>query len=680
MQNKILNNRYKIIQEVGRGGMAIVYSAEDTLLGRRVAIKMLRPEYNSDDEFIKKFRHEARSVAKLTDPNVVSIYDIVVDEQKIYLVMEIIDGQTLKDLIKKRKTLSIAESLEIARQIASALSAAHKNKIIHCDIKPHNIILTDNKDVKVTDFGIARAVSQSTMKMTETIVGSAHYFSPEQAKGGEIKAYSDIYALGVVLYEMTTGELPFQGESPISVALKHIQQEPTPPSQINTSIPEAVNNLILKAMAKDPADRFQNVDQLKNEIIYCLKNLNIKESQNKKENDFTSEETKIMKKADFNFDKEEKQESDSTSKKELSEKQNKKNEEITAVINGDLLKKKKQTVANSESKSTYQSLKEKFNNSKYKKLLTISAAVILFLLITIGGIVLFFNQYTNVPIVEVPMIEEHSLSEAQKIISEVGLNLAKNKERVFSEEIKKDHIISQQPEAGERIKQSRAINITVSKGAQLIEVPNLNSKSLREALLELDNLSLNSGDIQYIFRLSEEPGTVINQIPAPGAEVEKGSEITLFVSRGERDISVQMPDLTGLTQDQAMALIKDKSLSVGQVKVEDSTRFTAGQVISQSIKAGELLPKEIAVDFVISRGSSNLSSENKHLNRISVNLNGNQSKEVRIVVEDDNGEDQVYQAVHNPGDNIIRDIQSQGETEVRIYFDEQLIRKENFGG
>ena len=197
---------------------------------------------------------------------------------------------------------------------------------------------------------------------------------------------------------------------------------------------------------------------------------------------------------------------------------------------------------------------------------------------------------------------------------------------------------------------------------------------------ELDNLSLKSGDIQYIFRLSEEPGTVINQIPAAGAEVEKGSEITLFVSRGERDISVRMPDLSGLSQAEAFELLKENGLNIGQVSVESSDRFADGQVISQSVRAGEYLPRGIAVDFVVSRGSNFASDEDYNLNRISVNVTGNESREVRIVIEDDNGEDQVYQAIHEPGDNIIRDIISQGETKIKIYFDDQLIKSESFGG
>ncbi|TDP26910.1 Stk1 family PASTA domain-containing Ser/Thr kinase [Halanaerobium congolense] len=659
MQGKILNNRYKIIKEIGRGGMAIVYSARDTLLERTVALKMLRPEYKSDAEFIDKFRQEARAVARLSHPNVVSIYDIVVDDKRIYLVMEIVEGKTLKDIIKERNKLSIAESLEIARQIAAALSVAHGNQIVHCDIKPHNIILNDDMEVKVTDFGIARALSNSTVKVTETVVGSAHYFSPEQAKGGEIKAYSDVYSLGVVLYEMTTGELPFQGESPISVALKHIQQKPVEPSHINSDIPEEVNKLIMKAIAKDPADRYQDAYEMRQQITYCLKNLKNKGKKQTKKEKFNADETKVMKKPDFSFLNNSDHKQNNTNHKNTDKLQKNKNES-------------KAGAENSDSKGE--------NNNKYKKPLFIIAGILLFFLVSIGGVLFFFNQYTNVPIVQVPDIEGKSLSEARNMASEVGLSLLENEERVFSEELAENYIVNQQPRPGERIKQSRSINITVSKGPQLIKIPDFIGSSLREALIELDNLSLKSGDIQYIFRLSEEPGTVINQIPAAGAEVEKNSEVTLFVSRGERNISVRMPDLTGLEQAEAVNLIREKGLNVGQISVESSNRFIDGQVISQSIKAGEYLPRGIAVDFVISRGSTNSSAEDFHSNRISINVTGSERREVRIVIEDDNGEEQVYQAVHEPGDNIVRDIQSQGETELRIYFDDQLIKSESFGG
>ena len=676
MQGKILNNRYKIIKEIGRGGMAIVYSARDTLLERRVALKMLRPEYKSDDEFIDKFRQEARAVARLSHPNVVSIYDIVVDEERIYLVMEMVEGKNLKDLIEEKSKLSIAESLEIARQIAAALSVAHGNQIVHCDIKPHNIILNDDMEVKVTDFGIARAVSNSTVRVTETVVGSAHYFSPEQAKGGEIKAYSDIYSLGVVLYEMTTGELPFHGDSPISVALKHIQQQPVEPAQINKDIPDEVNSLIMKAIAKEPADRFQDAYEIREQITYCLKNLKKDSEKSSKKDKFNADETKVMKKSDFSFFNNSKDEN-------ITEPENNEDQAETED-NKSEFHKKKELKDNFSSKENFKKEKnDKKTNKEKNKLkspLFLTAAAIIFILLLFGGVILFFNQYTNVPIVQVPDIEGEQLAEAKKLASEVGLNLVESEERVFSEEVEADHIVSQQPTAGERIKQSRPLNITVSKGPQLIEIPDFSGNSLRESLLELDNLSLKSGDIQYIFRLSEDPGTVINQIPAAGAEVEKGSEVTLFVSRGERDISVRMPDLTGLTQSEAFDLLREKGLNIGQVSVENSIRFADGQVISQSVKAGEYLPRGIAVDFVISKGTESAEQKDFHLNRISVNVSGTNRRDVKIVVEDKNGEDQVYQAVHEPGDNIIRDIRSQGETEIRIYFDNQLIKTERFGG
>ena len=603
--------------------------------------------------------------------------------------MEIVEGKTLKDLIKERKKLSIAESLEIAGQIAAALSVAHGNQIVHCDIKPHNIILNDEHEVKVTDFGIARAVSNSTVRVTETVVGSAHYFSPEQAKGGEIKAYSDIYSLGVVLYEMTTGELPFHGESPISVALKHIQQQPVEPSKINNDIPDEVNDLIMKAIAKEPADRFQDAYEMRQQITYCLKNLKSGNKKADKKDDFNADETRVMKKSDFDFLTNSKKGSGNTAEKEQENQAEKKKEKKTENRKSFFKQKNDDKTeseqdiqpSGSEKEAADISRQEKSKtDNKYKKPLLITAAVILFFMIITAGTVFFFNQYTNVPVVEVPEIEGERLSEARKLASEVGLNLVENEERVFSEEIAAEHIVSQQPAAGERIKQSRPLNITVSKGPQLIEIPDFIGSSLREALIELDNLSLRSGDIQYIFRLSEEPGTVINQIPAAGAELEKGSEITLFVSRGERDISVRMPDLSGLNQAEAFDLLKENGLNIGQVSVESSERFADGQVISQSVRAGEYLPRGIAVDFVVSRGSNSASDEDYNLNRISVNVTGTESREVRIMVEDDNGEDQVYQAVHEPGDNIIRDIRSQGETEIKIYFDDQLIKSESFGG
>jgi serine/threonine-protein kinase len=444
----------------------------------------------------------------------------------------------------------------------------------------------------------------------------------------------------------------------------------------------------MKAIAKNPADRFQDAYEMRQQITYCLKNLRSTTKNINKKEKFNADETKVMKRTDFAFlnNSENNNKKNNNNNKTYDQQKNvdqkkSKNEKANNDKNMDSNSKKAAVLSDIE-KNNSKNKTEKNNNqkNKYKKPLFIIAGILLFFLISIGGLLLFFNQYTNVPIVQVPDIEDKSLIEARKMASEVGLNLLENKERVFSEELAENYVVTQQPTSGERIKQSRPLNITVSKGPQLIEIPNFVDNSLREALLELDNLSLSSGDIQYIFRLSEAPGTVINQIPAAGAEVEKGSEITLFVSRGERDISVKMPNLTGLQQSEAITLIREKGLNVGQISVESSNRFADGQVISQSVRAGEYLPKGIAVDFMISKGAASSSTEDFHSNRISINVTGSERREVRIIIEDDNGEEQVYQAIHEPGDNIVRDIQSQGNTELRIYFDNQLIKSENFGG
>jgi len=296
MIGKVLNERYKIIKKLGKGGMAVVYEAEDLILDRKVAIKMLRSEHVSDKSFIKKFHHEAKAVARLSHSNIVSIFDIGQDGDLHYLVMEDIEGENLKDIINRRGKLSSAEALDITNQILSALRVAHKNDIIHCDIKPHNILITLDKKVKVTDFGIAKAVSATTT-MTDTIMGSAHYFSPEQAKGGEIKAHSDLYSVGVVLYEMVTGEVPFKADSPISVALKHINEKPKRPIEINSKITNQMENLIMKALSKDPDNRFNNAEEMNESVLSILQKLKSKDDKDSTIVLSDAGDTKILKKS-----------------------------------------------------------------------------------------------------------------------------------------------------------------------------------------------------------------------------------------------------------------------------------------------------------------------------------------------------------------------------------------------
>jgi PASTA domain./Protein kinase domain. len=264
---KMLGNRYEILEEIGQGGMGIVYKARCHLLNRFVAIKILRPEFSHDEEFIKRFKYESQSAASLSHPNIVSIYDVGNEGNIYYIVMEYVKGKTLKQIIKEvNGHLSVDETISIASQVLRALDNAHRHNIIHRDIKPHNILITEDGIAKVTDFGIARAATDYTLTYNKNIIGTAQYFSPEQAKGGIVDEKSDIYSLGIVMYEMLTGQVPFEGDSPISVALKHIEEELVPPSKINRDIPKGIEDIIIKATQKDPTKRYSTAKEMLNDI------------------------------------------------------------------------------------------------------------------------------------------------------------------------------------------------------------------------------------------------------------------------------------------------------------------------------------------------------------------------------------------------------------------------------
>ena len=273
LEGKLLGGRYEIIEKIGNGGMATVYRATDKVLKRDVAVKILRDEFTTDEEFIKRFEVEAQSAARLTHPNIVSIYDVGVEDNFNYIVMELIRGKTLKEIILEEKgPLPWKWSVNVAIQIASALETAHRNNIIHRDIKPHNIIITEDGIAKVTDFGIAKAVSNSTITAFGTTIGSVHYFSPEHARGGFTDAKSDLYSLGVVLYEMVTGKVPFDADTPVSVALKHMQEKPQEPIEVNPNVPMAVNKIIMKALQKDTNLRYQTATDMLEDLRKALKN------------------------------------------------------------------------------------------------------------------------------------------------------------------------------------------------------------------------------------------------------------------------------------------------------------------------------------------------------------------------------------------------------------------------
>ncbi|MCF8001841.1 MAG: Stk1 family PASTA domain-containing Ser/Thr kinase [Halanaerobiales bacterium] len=652
MIGKLLNERYKIKKQIGSGGMALVYEAQDILLDRKVAIKMLRPEFVSDEDFINKFRHEAKAVARITHPNVVSIYDIVESEDSLYLVMEYIEGKDLKTLIKEREKLSIVEALDIANQVTAGVEVAHNNNIIHCDIKPHNILLTKNNQIKVTDFGIARAVSTSTMTITDTIMGSAHYFSPEQAQGKEINTYSDIYSIGVVLYEMISGEVPFKGDSPISVALKHIQNEPEELKNIMPSIPKQVNELVMKTLSKDPEDRFSNASELREELVNTLKNIEAAEQYNKDEFQEGNNDTKVLKKSEIK-------------KKGL----NNQKENVQKDNDENSSKSKSQKYFSPDSK----------NKSKLNKWIVWILVIVLLASASVFGLVYFFKVYTEVPIVEVPNLINTEFEKAKDIASEQGLSLKKAEEDVFHNDVKKGHIVTQEPRAGERVKQTRQIVVTVSKGPKVVEVPDFKGRPLREVEVLLDNLGLQVEEFVYEYSEQYDENYVISQAPEPGSEIEVNTKVKLTVSKGPKPIMVTMPSLLGKDKEEAFNLITRNGLEVGKLNYGKSTRYDEGLVMKQEYEAGKNVPENSSVNIGISTGLVNQGNFEEHRTNIGINIVGSSEQEIKIVVKDSNGEEVAYQKIHSPGEYVNRTIYSVGPTVLEIYRDGELIKTQEIG-
>ncbi|ACL69752.1 Stk1 family PASTA domain-containing Ser/Thr kinase [Halothermothrix orenii] len=632
MKGKVFNNRYKIIKELGKGGMAIVYEAQDLLLDRRVALKMLRPEYVHDKGFLRKFRHEAKAVARLSHPNVVNIFDIGQDNDYHYLVMENVKGRNLKEIIQERGRLSIQEALDIANQICAALSVAHENNVVHCDIKPHNILLTEDNQVKVTDFGIARAATSSTLTMTNTIMGSANYFSPEQARGGEIKTYSDIYSLGVVLYEMLTGKVPFNGDSPISVALKHIQENPKKPSLLNPEIPPEVERIVMKAMSKEPEERFKSAREMRQKITATLKNL---KSNN--------------------------QESDKT---------------IVLSDDGDtkILQKVDPVEKNDKSKGNERVYLSKTDNKASNNWMKWASLIIGIIFLVTMGVFIFYQQYMEVPIVEVPDVVGLEIDEAREVAAQVGLHIEKQND-VHHPEVPESHIISQYPVGGERVRQTRVIMVTVSKGPAILKSPDLVNKTLREAEVILDNQNLKIGKKEFVYNDEYPENVIIEQMPKPGDEINVESTIDLVISKGAKPRMVSVPNVVGLRLEEAEKIIEENDLKVGEINREWTRRFIKGQVSGQQYPVGKKIPENSTINLTVSQGLINEKRSEVHLGtRVDFYVPpGARENKIEVVVIDDNGRDVAYQGTHKPGERVIQYINSVGTTTIEVYCNGDLL-------
>lgn len=567
MIQRILARRYELQELIGGGGMADVYKAQDKLLDRAVAVKILHQQYANDAEFVEKFRREATAAAKLAHPNIVNIYDVGEDGGSQYIVMEYVSGPTLKEVIQQKGCLEPIEAVRIAKEIASALESAHRNNLVHCDIKPHNILVMPDGHIKVTDFGIARAVSASTMTYSGSVMGSVHYFSPEQAKGTVITTKSDVYSLGVVLYEMLTGQLPFNGETSVSIALKHLQEEPVPIRQLNPSIPPVLEAIVQKAMSKDPADRPSSTELYAdlNQAKAMLTDRGA--SQEAVSNDPFA--TRMIPRITPEMMAE--QRSERPANKPIGSRE--------------------------DYQPQYQPQEEK---SIFKSKSFIAVLVGILLMGFFVGSFLSFGKFWSSAEINVPDVVGKSSVVAQQILEDKNLRV--KIVEANDDSVPAGQVVSQYPEAGAKVKEQRLVTITVSKGGQELTMPDLKSMSRSNAEEKLKKMGLKLGAV-FEENSKEPAGTVINQDPRSGSKITKGQTVDITVSLGEKKKEITVQNYTGLSVDSAKSNLEANGLSLGGISEEASTR-PKGTVIGQSPSAGSTTTEGGSVSLIISSGSS----------------------------------------------------------------------------
>ena len=589
----ILGKRYEILGRVGSGGMADVYKGKDHKLNRYVAIKVLKSDYRSDQVFIKKFLSEAQAAAGLMHPNVVNVYDVGQDRGLYYMVMELVEGITLKDYIEKKGRLSAKETVSIAIQMVTGLQAAHNQHIIHRDIKPQNIIISKDGKVKVTDFGIARATT-STQTISTSVMGSVHYTSPEQARGGVVDEKSDIYSIGITLYEMVTGHVPFDGDSTVSVALKHLQEQITSPAEEVEDLPYSLECIIMKCTQKSPNLRYHDCASLL---------LDLKRSLVDPDGDFvvpgagaatdtdrtvvmSTEELEQVQQRQYNTD------DDYDDDEEEYDDDEEEDDDDDDYDRRSQNRRRKNNV-NSDTK-------------RIMKILMIVAGVVVALLVLflVANAAGFFSGPGLVQeeseTVKVPDLRGKTEEEAREELKDTGIGLTVSNERQPSNKYDEGEIMSQDPEPGEEVEMHSTITVILSSGeeAKTTRVPNVVGKSEGEAekLIQEANLIVHH-DSDYSSDVEE--GNVISSDPKAGTEVEEGTEVTIVISLGAEQATV--PDLRNKTASAAESALADAGLS-GSPSEEYSDSVPEGQVISQSIDPGQKVDKGTTVSYVVSRG------------------------------------------------------------------------------
>ncbi|HHY47339.1 MAG TPA: Stk1 family PASTA domain-containing Ser/Thr kinase [Firmicutes bacterium] len=626
---QVLGGRYTILEKLGEGGMAEVYKARCSVLNRIVAVKVLRPQFAGDEDFVERFRREGQAAASLSHPNVVSIYDVGQDGDKHYIVMEYVRGLTLKEIIRREGALDPGIAAWIAREICYALEHAHRNNIVHRDIKPHNILVTHDGIVKVADFGIARAASTKTITETGTVIGTVSYFSPEQARGAPVSFQSDIYSLGVVLYEMLSGRVPFRGESPIAIAIQHIQEVPAPVRAIRPEVPEGLERVVMKSLEKDPARRFKTAGDMARALEPF-----VTAPDSLKEEDLP-----------------------------------------TAILPGPVTGFQKAEPPGETM------VKKGFQRRPSHRWAFILSIVALLVAGAIWGLAKI-PEFLYVPEVQVPDLSGKSVEEAKLALLELQLNMDQVETR-YDDVVPPNHVISQRPPAGTRVKVNTPVHVVVSQGKEMVAVPDLYGLDLREARIALEDAGLVVGAQSEDYSPDVAPGKVMAQVPQAGQRVEKGLPVDITISKGPIPPGVAVPAVVGMELDAARRMVEDSGLTVGSViEKADSTR-PDGTVLQQYPEPGSELRPGGSIDLVVARsgGSAGPASDaavKPTVSWVTVTVPpGKTSQEVIIKVNDYYGEREVYRSLHSPGERVEQHVVGYGnDIRIRVFIDGVLFKDE----
>lgn len=562
---KRLSGRYKVLEMIGGGGMANVYLAHDMILDRDVAVKMLRLDFANDEEFIRRFRREAQSATSLAHPNIVNIYDVGEENDLYYIVMEYVEGQTLKQYIQLNSPLQVEETLEIMKQLTSAISHAHQNHIVHRDIKPQNILVDRFGNVKITDFGIAMALSATSITQTNSVLGSVHYLSPEQARGGMANKKSDVYSLGIVMFELLTGRLPFSGESAVSIALKHLQSETPSVRRWNPNIPQSVENIVLKSTAKDSFHRYNSVEEMEEDLRTSLDAERINE-------------TKFVLPIDDEATK------------------------AIPVITNDRrpLQNLDETIVHSQEKNNDNGADSKGKGQKKRKKWP-AILITTFLVLSLLGLFTFLvlPGLISPKDVTVPDVSGMEADDAIAKIESAGLQVDEEIESTH-EEIEEGKVIRTNPEEGSTVKEETGVTLYISMGKEKFELSDYTGRKYGDVMRFLENQNFKDIKITEVFDESD-PGTILSQNPENGEEVVPEDTILEFeVSKGQEKIILK--DLTQSNTKGAQDYVDSVGLTLDSSEEKYDDTIPAGNIISQTPPPGTEMKKGDRVSVVISKG------------------------------------------------------------------------------